>query len=459
MPIYDPDQLADWTGGAWRQRPCEPIRRIVHDSRALKPGDLYVALKGERFDGHRFVNEALTGGAAAAIVEAGREVMDRNWPVLEVSDTFHALRQCAAEHRRRVDVRVIGITGSVGKTTVKEMIADVLSLRGTVTRTYGNWNNHIGLPLSLLALELTDVAGVFEVATNHPGEIADLSDLLKPDWAVMTGIGPAHLEYFGTVKAIAEEKADLLRALPPDGRAFLNRDSEWFDLFKEAAPCPVITVSMQNRPADFVGRPGARAMEELAVKERGLGQEHRYTMPLPGHHIMQNALLAIAVARTAGLEPERIEGALSVFTPLDMRWSRADAGGLHFINDAYNANPTSMRAALETFAGIETTGRKWVVLAGMNELGDTAETWHREIGKVAAVGPWEGLLFIGPHAEELSAGAREAGWPHDRLAVCPAPCDAAGVLLQKAEPGDMVLLKASRSEHLEEVMQCMENTQ
>lgn len=457
MPVFSPDQLARWTGGAWTRPPAMKIRRMVHDSRVIRPGDLFVAMQGERVDGHRFVEEALVAGAAGALVEQRkRHELPVRAPLLAVDDAVRAVQRCAEGHRRTLTRRVIGVTGSVGKTTVKEMIADIMSYRGTVARSPGNWNNHIGLPLSLLTMEPGDTCGVFEIGMNHPGEICALSALLQPDWGVITRIGPVHLEFFESVEDIAREKASMLNALPPDGCAFISEDSPWYDTLLHAAPCRVVTISMEGRNADFRGRPGARATEEMTVQERGLGETHTYTMPLPGRHIMENALLAIAVARTAGLPSERIEGALSVFRPLDMRWSRTDAAGRHFINDAYNANPMSMRAALETFAGIESVGGKWLVLAGMNELGEDERQWHLDIGAAAGKGPWAGIVAVGPKGQWIAQGAAAAGWPEEHLYVCGDARRAAQVLRRVSREGDHILLKASRREHLEEIINNME---
>ena len=236
--MFEADQLAAWTGGRWTRTPAAAVRSVRHDSSEAGPGVLFLALRGANTDGHRYVDHAFARGAAGAVVEeafaAGRPDAG---PLLVVGDTRRALGDLARGHRARMTGRVVGVTGSVGKTTVKDMAAAVLAAAGPVARTRGNFNNDIGLPLSLLDADPAAAHGVFEIGMNHPGELAALCALLRPAWGLMARVGPVHLEFFADEAAIAGEKATLLRALPADGLAVLAADEPWLGLFRAAAPC------------------------------------------------------------------------------------------------------------------------------------------------------------------------------------------------------------------------------
>ncbi|HOW97841.1 MAG TPA: UDP-N-acetylmuramoyl-tripeptide--D-alanyl-D-alanine ligase, partial [Kiritimatiellia bacterium] len=373
-------------------------------------------------------------------------------PVLVVGDTRKALGDLASGYRRTVTARLVGVTGSVGKTTVKEMIADALAQAAPTARTPGNWNNDIGLPLSLLAIEPVHRYAVLEAGTNHPGEIAALCRGMRPDWGVVTAIGQGHLEHFGSVEAVAREKADLLRALPAGGLAFLPRDDAWYELLRAAAPCPVVTVSLEAG-ADYRGRPDPAGGDRFVVEERETGERAELVSPLPGRHMVANALFAAAVGRRCGLPWAAISAALARYRPPPLRWNRSVVRNVTFINDAYNANPMSMRAALEAFGRMAVAGRRWLVLGGMLELGPGECDLHRQLGRVVAGGPWEGLLAVGPRGAWIVEGTREAGLSADRSFCCADAGAAARRLDQWARPGDAVLLKASRTERLEKVLE------
>ena len=225
MPAFSAKDLSKWCGGTWRPSEPSAINGVCTDTRSLKPASLYVALRGPRHDGHDFVPQALTLGAAAAVVtDAYAAAHPPSAPLLCVRDTLKALGDIARGYRDALKAKIVAVTGSVGKTTVKEMIADVLARKGATTRSRGNWNNDIGLPLSMLAMEPGEEFGVFELGMNHPGELAPLCDMLRPDWGVVTNVGPVHLEFFDSVEAIGKEKATVLQRLPADGTAVVSRD-------------------------------------------------------------------------------------------------------------------------------------------------------------------------------------------------------------------------------------------
>lgn len=451
---FDPNWVARVSAGTWLQLPSGGITRIWHDTRSLEPGDLYVAIRGPRVDGHRLVAEAFEKGAVAALVdqayadEQGKELAG---PLLVVSETLVALGNIAAMHRHRVGAWITGITGSVGKTTVKDMTASLLGENGNTVRTRGNWNNHVGLPLSLLQLENDTQFGVFELGMNHPGEIAPLSAMLSPDWGIVTAVGPVHIEHFENVEAIAEEKAEILRALPKTGLAFLHLQDPYYSILSAAAPCPIRTVALGNAGDADLLIEGVRG--QMLIRENGLDVCAEMPVPAPGKHNLLNAGFAILIAREAGMSWEQIQTGFSRYKPPAMRWEMQRCGSYTVINDAYNANPVSMQAALETFAQMQVQGRKWLVLGDMLELGAEAEERHRAVGKAVARGAWEGLAAVGIYAKTLRSAAIEAGYPEKKCAAFVSVDDVAGWLVPQLERNDAVLLKGSRGVALEKFLE------
>ncbi len=459
MLYFDPTELARWCDGRWSGSVPDRVTGFGNDSRLIQPGQMYVAIRGERLDGHTFVAEARKRSASAALVdEAYARQVSGDWPLLVVPDTRRALIDLARGHRARCRGAFVGVTGSVGKTSVKEMAADVLAHLGRVTRTKGNWNNEIGLPLSLLRMGRDDRYGVFEVGMNHPGELAPLCALLAPQWALFTPIGPVHLEYFDSVRAIAEEKAALLEALPETGTAILSVDDPWYETLLNHVRSRVIRVSLQDPEADYYGEWRGSGSNALQVHERKTGEHRVYRMPLPGRYVAENALRAIALGREEELNPDIIAHALLQYRPLSMRWNRVAIAGITFINDAYNANPMGMRAAADAFQETEVEGRRWLVLAGMFELGEAAEEEHEALGHYLAQFAWAGVVTVGAMGRWIAQGAIDAGLTEVcRLEICEDAESAAHYLKKHIEPGDAVLVKASRGEHLEHVLTEFEN--
>ncbi len=453
MPVFDPLELAHWCNGRWRPSPPPALRGVAHDTRALPAGALYVALRGERVDGHTFYGAARAAGAAAMLAACGSGLTaELDCPLLEVDDTRRALLGVAAGYRRTLTRPVIGITGSVGKSTVKEMTAAVLGGDGCVARTRGNWNNEIGLPLSLLAMERESTAGVFEVGMNRPGEIARLAAILKPDCGIVTTIGPVHAENFSDVAAIAHEKAALLTALPPDGLAVIPADSPYAPILRAASLAPVVTVAAHDSGVDADLYWSLSGPATAQFDAPGVAGRFTVELPVPGRHNAANAALAVALGLIRfGLDPAVVASRLAAFQPLPMRWERCRAGGIAVINDAYNANPLSMRAALEVFGDEPAPGGKWLVLGDMLELGADAGRYHAEVGAAIAAGAWNGLVGVGPLARGLVDAARKTGFPMADSAACPDAPAAADWLIPRLQRGDAVLLKASRGMALEQV--------
>ena len=442
----------------------EALHGVSTDTRTITPGALFVALRGESFDGHSFVGQAFSRGAGAALV--AREV-EAAGPLIVVADTLIALGALAKAHRlaRRSPseggaaqaVTVLAITGSTGKTTTKEMIASILAQGWRTAKTPGNFNNEIGVPLALLGLESSHRAAVIELAMRGRGQIAYLADMARPQIGVITNIGFSHLELLGSREAIAETKAELLQALPADGAAVLNADNEFFPFLKARSPARVISIG-QHPDADVrvgdvvIGEDGG-----VSARLKGWWGEEQVHLRAAGRHQALNAAAAAAAAMAAGAQPEWIAPGLQAFETADMRGEIVKApGGYTVIADCYNAAPDSMRVALELLADLPGR-RKWAVLGDMKELGAMTEDWHREVGAMAAASGIAGLITVGELGRLIAEGARGAGPP-----TCAAPplhveaaggnASAAAAIRKRLEPGDVVLVKGSRAMKMEEIV-------
>ena len=454
MPVFQAETFTEWVSGLAQRLP-PTFCGVTQDSRNLVSGCLYVALRGERFDGHSFVQQALRGGAAAAMIEASWQAPAESaaWPLIRVRDTRQALADAACAWRKRSQALIIGLTGSSGKTTTKEMAAALFSAGGLVCATQGNLNNEIGLPLSLLTLTSDATFGVFELGTNHPGEIAQLSQVLQPRAAIIVSIGCAHIEHFGSLEAIAQEKGALLEVLPRDGFAVLSRETLCFALLKDRSNAPVVTTSLLTRDADFSGELLDPLSGTLRVFERETGLQTVMQSGLPGEHNASNLLLAFAAARRAGVPPQKAAQALLKLALPGMRWSVSNRGGVTVVNDAYNANPQSMQAVLRTFMKLPCKGRRIAVLGDMLELGEHAEALHREVGRcVAALAP-DRLIAVGAETGHYVVDeAIKVGYAVEHVTCSPDAIEAAATLKKIVAPGDCVLLKASRGMRLERIL-------
>lgn len=429
----------------------------------MRAGALFFALKGARMDGHDFLAAVAAAGAAAVIrADFPAEQLPSAGFYLRVADPLTALGQVAAGYRRTLQSKVVGVTGSVGKTTTKELIADVLAQAGKTARTAGNFNNEIGLPLSVLQIAPDCDFAVIEAGISHPDEMAVLRDILRPDGVVVTEIGPAHIEFFESTRAIAEEKAVLLARLPADGWAVLDGDDEWFRVLRERCAAPVVTCSLRRREVDYAG--DVAAAGQLWVCERATGETARVPLPPPAEFMAANALKAVAVARRLGVGWDAIAAGLAGSCPVGMRWAVSQVGEWTVVNDGYNANPLSMRAALRAFAQMAVAGRKFVVLGPMLELGKWEAQEHRRLGEEIARGAWAGVAVVAPAGgmggpmetagavAALNAGLAAGGWPADKTVVAPTHAAAADWLRARLQPGDALLLKASRSIQIENVL-------
>lgn len=443
-----------WTGGTWTQQPTFPITKVTQDSRQACLGVLYVALKGERHDGHDFVSAAFHSGATAAMVKRGwmPPADVASLPLLCVDDPAQALSDLAEGYRKSLKATVVGITGSAGKTTLKELTAAMLSGAGQTAATPGNYNNEVGLPLSLLSVPEEARFAVIEAGISHPNDMDPLAKTMCPDVAAISCIGPAHIEYFGSERAIAAEKAKLLAKVPPTGFAVIPDTCAEFETLRAACQCRVITCSIKNDTADWYGEPLAKGVvrvhhgdESAVLLETGLAGEHNAS----------NALVAYALARECGISSAEALAGLRHFKAPAMRWETTRAGGFTVINDAYNANPLSMRAALETFAGSDVAGTKVVCIGDMLELGDASDRQHRDVGEASGNGPWRLLAGVGTASRALIEGAIKAGYPASQTVWFATTSEAVEALPLLLQPGDTLLLKASRGMRLEQILDAL----
>ncbi|NLN06463.1 MAG: UDP-N-acetylmuramoyl-tripeptide--D-alanyl-D-alanine ligase [Firmicutes bacterium] len=432
------------------------IRRFVIDSRLAADGDFFVPLKGEHTDGHHYVQDAAQNGAIGCFVSRNYTLssLPHGMFVIAVDNTLTALQQAAAAYRRHFALPVIGVTGSVGKTTTKDMIAAVLSARLRTLKTEGNLNNEIGLPLMLTRLEAETEAAVLEMGMSGFGEIARLAALAKPTVGVITNIGESHLEILGTREGIARAKSELLLALPPEGAAVVNGDEPLLLPHTKNLPCPVITFGFaETATVRCRGLEGTDGRKKVLIEQAGYPLL-RLELPLPGRHNVYNLLAAVAVGRLLHLTDDEIRDGLAKLQPTAMRQEIVTLpGGVRVINDAYNASPTSMAAALDLLQELSGGAGRIAVLGDMLELGDMEEEGHRQVGRLAAQSNLKALLVLGERAAWIARGAKEAGMAEENI-YHPASHAETALLLQKlAQQGDYVLLKGSRGMRMEKVLQ------
>ncbi len=425
------------------------VGRVCTDTRQIRPGDIFFALRGEKYDAHDFLDRAVDGGAAALVVSR-KVAATSGIPVILVKDTLTGLQELAAYNRRQFSIPVVGVTGSSGKTTTKDMVAAVLGTRFNVLKTRGNMNNEIGLPLTLLDLSAGHGAAVVEMAMRAPGEINSLCLLARPTCAVITTIGVAHLERLGSVENIARAKGEILDHIAPDGFALLPGDSP--QARKQAGRC-------HGRVLYFGLEPGLDIYAENLRRE---GTGNRFTvvmsdcrcevsLPLPGLHNVKNALAAAGVGFMLGLTPEEVAVGLGRVTLSGMRSEIIEVENFTVINDAYNANPESARAALQLLEELAGKRRRVAVLGDMLELGEAAKEGHRQVGEAAARHGVELLVTVGELSRETAAGARGAGLNDAGVVTCRDNNEALEVLQNRVRRGDVVLVKGSRGMRMEEI--------
>jgi len=429
------------------------VRDVTIDSRSAAEGSLFVPLRGTRHDGHVFIERAFMQGAAAALTEQDCSLSIQRFPgraVIGVDCALQALGDIAAFWRRRFKLPVIGITGSNGKTTTKEMTAAIISRSWTCLKTEGNFNNLIGLPLSVLKLSAQHRSAVFEMGMSEPGEIRRLAGIAAPSIGVITNVAPCHLQQLGSIEAIAAAKGELFEALGPDDCAVVNIDDERVRALGSAARARVITFGLSAgdvHAANIQISAGGAHTFELRIGAVSVPVR----LGLPGAHFVSNALAAAAAAYAVGIGPADIAEGLCACVPLAGRMQELKIKGLKIINDAYNANPVSMRAALTTLSDGSAGRRTIAVLGDMLELGEKAGDFHRDIGTYVATLNI-GLVFVlGSFAPLVCDAARSAGMPEKRIHAFNTLPELATALVAVAGPNDVVLLKGSRGMQLEKL--------
>ena len=417
---------------------------VSTDTRSLVGGELFVALRGDRFDGHDYASAALDAGAVGVLVDDASAAAGRPGAVV-VPDTLAGLQRLAHWWRCELALPVVGLTGSNGKTSTKDFTRSVLSQRYQVQATKGNLNNHIGVPLSVLSLSEDDEMGIFEMGMNHPGEIAPLCEIAKPHLGIITNIGSAHIENMGTRDAIAEEKGALARALPEVGTLVVPASCDYLSYFQERTRARVLAVGNGRGEvrAEEINGSGEGMQFVLVIEEMG---RIPVNIAVSGRHMVTNALLAAAVGRSTGLSLEEIAKGLEEAVLTSGRLRAFEENGIYVLDDTYNANPESMRAGIETLSEREIGegGRYFAVLGQMAELGAIAAQEHQKIGGFAAKRDVV-VVSVGKEAKGISEGADSDNHFDKRE-------DAADWLKSELKSGDAVLFKGSRAAAVEQVM-------
>jgi len=434
---------------------------ICTDSRHLRAGELFLALKGDRFDGHDFITQVIEAGAAG--VMAARErweamgVSPLAVPVIVVDDTLTALGALAAFWRRLHPVPLVAITGSNGKTTTKEMVAAIMARHCPTLKNQGNLNNLVGLPLTLLELTTGHEAAVVEIGMNHPGEIARLTQIAAPDVGLITNIHPAHLEGLGTIEGIQAAKGELFSELSSRATIVVNRDDPRVVQLATSFPGRQVRFSTVDPAADVTLARILGMDHESTRFILRLGDETReIRIHVAGRHHLANAVAAAAVAWALKIAPVAITEGLAAFRPFDKRMEIvALAGRVHLINDTYNANPGSMTAALQTLRALKGGGVALAVLGDMLELGERSSELHREVGRIAAREGVDYLLAMGKQAHHLLGGAAEGGMPSERLIQGNDHGELARKVRALLTPGAWVLVKGSRGMRMEKVVEAL----
>ena len=441
-------QLAQWCGGRVVPEDADCIiRGMQQDSRDIRYGDLFVAIAGEHFDGHNFVKKAAESGAQAALVdhETGNGV-----PEIVVEDTLLAYGAIAKHYLQMVDIPVVAITGSVGKTTTKEMISGVLAGKYRVSKTLGNHNNNLGLPITVMEMaEDTEIA-VLELGMNHFGEMSYLTSIARPSVVVITNIGTMHIEHLGTREGILKAKLEIMQGIRDDGVAVFNGDEPLLWNLREGTHRRIY-FGIENERCDVVARDICQKDGGMDFEVSGFGRTFRVFVPQEGRHTVYNALAAIAVGLLQDVPVDVIIRQLSLFLNTGMRQRVTEEFGFTIIDDCYNAGPESMEAALCVLREHRCSGKRIAVLGDMLELGSRAMAEHYRVGRLAAESA-DVILAYGTHSERIITGAVTGGMKPKCAIHYDDQSEMAQALCRAAKPGDVLLFKGSRGVKMERVM-------
>jgi UDP-N-acetylmuramoyl-tripeptide--D-alanyl-D-alanine ligase len=445
------DRVAEATGGVVSGAGATAVQGVSIDSRSVRPGELFVAIAGPHFDGHDFVAQAAEKGAAGALVHR-TPTPSAALPLVRAADTTAALGALAASVRAQAQVPVVAVTGSAGKTTTKEMTAWLLAERGAVLKTEGNLNNQYGLPLSLLRLRDEHTAAVLELGMSAAGELRALSALARPDVAIITMVAPVHLEFFASVDAIADAKAEILEGLAPGGVAVLNGDDPRVRARGEAFGGSVIWFG-KDRRFDVSAENWRGTVNGMRFDMHIAGARLDVALPLAGPHFMMNFLAAAAAAHHLGLAPETIAERALTLKPASRRGEVVRLGGLTLLDDSYNSNPAAVEAAVAAL-GLAARGRRVAFLGDMLELGATGPELHRQTGEAVA-GKLDLLVSAGPLARHFLEGARAGGLAPEAVLGFDDSAAAAAAAPGLVREGDAVLVKGSRGARMEKVVDAL----
>ncbi|HEU4417015.1 MAG TPA: UDP-N-acetylmuramoyl-tripeptide--D-alanyl-D-alanine ligase [Candidatus Angelobacter sp.] len=449
LPLW---RIAEFVGAKGERDQDAVAMGYSIDSRTLNPGDLFIAITGERFDGHNYVAAALEKGAVGAIVQSGKTINGDPRRLLQVEDPIKALQSLGAAARRLWGKPLLAVTGSAGKTTTKEILAEILATRFRVMKSSGNLNNHIGMPLQLLKLEAEHDVAVVEMGMNHAGEIRALGLLAQHDLAVVTSVAPVHLEFFGSLAEIARAKYEIIETLHSGGVAVLNADDDYVCQFGRDFKGKVVTFGIR-RAADVCAQKIVLNGAEGSTFELVAGSVREpVTLPLVGEHNISNALAAAAAAMERGIAPSQAAAALSSMRPPDKRGQVMELRGATIINDCYNSNPRALAAMIDTLASMK--AERHILVAGeMLELGPTSEALHRECGKHAAEKKIDLVIGVRGLAKSLAEAACGGGTQAQFVETAE---QVGEWLAANVRAGDAVLLKASRGVKLERALEMLQ---
>lgn len=428
----------------------ELVKSVSTDTRTISEGALFFALSGERFDGHKFAADAVAKGAVCCVVNEDKEEV-KGLPVIVVEDTHKALRDFAAYYRRKFQIPVVGVTGSVGKTSTKEMIASVLRQKYQTHITKGNFNNEIGLPLTVFDLADEDEMMVLEMGMSGFGEISRLTQIARPDTAVITNIGLSHIEHLGSREGIKQAKFEIMEGLQMDGTVILNGDDDMLWDARGEIEYETLYYGIKNKNCDL-------CVSELRTYSDGTefsckidGEMHKFAIGVPGEHHVYNALAAILTGLKYNLSFDEIKKGIRMFVPSGLRQTLITYPDYQVIRDCYNASPASMKAGLEVLSLTQSQGRRVACLADMLELGEVSEDAHRGVGKLVTQYGADCLIVVGKEAKFIAEGAIQAGMNSADVFAF----ESNGALIEKLpsllKKQDLILVKGSRGMHLEEI--------
>lgn len=443
-------QLAKWCGATvLTEFEDIEITSVISDSRQVREGCLFIALKGEKVDGHDYVEAAMAGGASAVLVS---RPVDEDIPQIVVKDTLKAYGAMAAGYRAMTDARVVGVTGSVGKTSTKEMIADILKSTYKTAKTEGNHNNDLGLPMTVMDMEEDTQIAVLEMGMNHFGEMAYLTSIAKPDIAVITNIGTMHIEYLGSREGILKAKMEIMQGMDKNGVAVFNGDEPLLWNMREQDKHKKYYYGIENPQCDVIAENIEQMDDGVSFRVRGMGRQFEVFVPVEGIHTVYNALAAITVGMICKVKEEKMQYHLGHFRNTGMRQKVFEHKGMTILADCYNAGPESMAAAMTVLGDHPTEGRRIAVLGDMLELGNRSMAEHYRIGRIA-VEKADMIFAYGTYSDRLITGAVTGGMDPKKCLHFTTHEAMAKMLANTAKAGDTLLFKGSRGMKMENVLQ------